>query len=259
MGIFLCVCVFSSFSSQFNKHFPWSSLSYWGVTAQSRRSVSGLRLSQPGVTARKAAQSALQRWAAAPDPLGSHGTVRRGNSGPSPKCFLWRCMPCAKCPTCDSLYKTVNVGYGNDPLPVLSLLMDCDNALISAQLAQGLSLWQRRLHQGKRHGCSETVARPGLSLIYETRPRSWEWTDWLARGSCTEGASARYGWWKQRKMNSRMKSPFPGPTYQHETSVSATVVPSGRQNYWFGEIAAYMEDNGRPTPPHPRLHCNNSL
>lgn len=185
-----------------------------------------------------------------------------GNSGLSPKCFIWRWMPHAKCHICNSLStKQLMQKYQKDPLPMLSFLMNCDKALISAQLAQSLSLWQRNLHQGKRQGYSEIVACPGLSLIYEMRPRSLDWTDWLARDSCSGRAAARYGEWKERKMNSGIKIPFPVPTYQHETSVSATVVPSGSQNYWYDEIAAYMQHNGNPrptTPPHPQLHCNNS-
>lgn len=57
-------------------------------------------------------------------------------------------------------------------------------------------------------------------------------------------------------MNSGIKISFPVPTYQHETSVWATVAPSGSQNYWYGEIAAYRQHNAAP-PSY--LHYNNSL
>lgn len=167
-------------------------------------------------------------------------------------------MPCAKCHQCDSAHCTVTVGHCREPVPTPSLLMNCDSALISAQLAQRLSLWRGRFRQGKRQGYSESAACPGLSLIYEMRPRSPDWTDWLARDSCTGGVAARYGEWKQRKMNSGIKIPFPVPTYQHETSVSATVVPSGGQNYRFGEIALIWRTMTCPPPP-SRLHYDNSL
>lgn len=133
------------------------------------------------------------------------------NSGLSPKCFIWRWMPHAKCHICNSLStKQLMQKYQKDPLPMLSFLMNCDKALISAQLAQSLSLWQRNLHQGKRQGYSEIVACPGLSLIYEMRPRSLDWTDWLARDSCSGRAAARYGEWEE-KNEQWDKNSFPSP------------------------------------------------